>query len=233
MGSPAGRALAEARPGVNAHRMSLSWSRIIPTGGRNGAVNEKGIDFYRNVLQSLRRAGIVSAIKGRLQPDANETDPIRRARSISSQDATLLMMQTLYHWDLPQALQDNYKGFLSREIIADFEHYAQICFERLGDLVDYWFTINGIVAGWRRRKLIKLTLRTECLFAAWPRLWPARPGAFLGSQDFSRGRLAAGAVHCRSQSSSIARDRGGSFPREIWHRRREADWTGRQYELGR
>jgi beta-glucosidase len=49
----------------------------------------------------------------------------------------------LFHWDLPQTLQDEYKGFLSSQIVADFENYAKVCFESFGDLVKYWFTING------------------------------------------------------------------------------------------
>jgi beta-glucosidase len=40
-------------------------------------------------------------------------------------------------------LQDKYKGFLSREIVADFVNYAQVCFDSFGDLVENWFTING------------------------------------------------------------------------------------------
>ena len=46
--------------GVNAHRMSLSWSRIIPGGGRDQPVNKKGVEFYRKVIQALLDAGIVS-----------------------------------------------------------------------------------------------------------------------------------------------------------------------------
>jgi beta-glucosidase/6-phospho-beta-glucosidase/beta-galactosidase len=53
------------------------------------------------------------------------------------------MYQTLFHWDLPQALQDKYKGFLSREVVDDFERYAKVCYESFGDLVKFWFTING------------------------------------------------------------------------------------------
>lgn len=40
-------------------------------------------------------------------------------------------------------LQDKYKGFLSRDIVPDFENYARVCFESFGDLVQHWFTING------------------------------------------------------------------------------------------
>jgi beta-glucosidase/6-phospho-beta-glucosidase/beta-galactosidase len=53
------------------------------------------------------------------------------------------MRQTLFHWDLPQALQDKYNGFLSREVVDDFERYARVCYESFGDLVKFWFTING------------------------------------------------------------------------------------------
>ena len=49
--------------GVNAHRMSLSWSRIIPGGGRDQPVNQKGVEFYRRVIQGLLDAGIVSRLK--------------------------------------------------------------------------------------------------------------------------------------------------------------------------
>lgn len=49
---------------------------------------------------------------------------------------------TLYHWDLPQNLQDKYGGWESREIIKDFKKYAEICFENFGDRVKYWIVIN-------------------------------------------------------------------------------------------
>ncbi|KAK7362435.1 hypothetical protein VNO77_04547 [Canavalia gladiata] len=49
---------------------------------------------------------------------------------------------TLYHWDLPQALHDKYKGWLSNEIIKDFATYAEACFEKFGDRVKHWITFN-------------------------------------------------------------------------------------------
>ncbi|KFK27066.1 hypothetical protein AALP_AA8G330000 [Arabis alpina] len=49
---------------------------------------------------------------------------------------------TLYHWDLPQALEDRYEGWLSREVVDDFEHYAFTCFKAFGDRVKYWITFN-------------------------------------------------------------------------------------------
>ncbi|CAL9096597.1 unnamed protein product [Musa acuminata var. zebrina] len=49
---------------------------------------------------------------------------------------------TLYHWDLPQALQDRYNGWIDRQIIEDFANYAEICFKAFGDRVKQWITFN-------------------------------------------------------------------------------------------
>ncbi|MFD1411178.1 glycoside hydrolase family 1 protein [Lapidilactobacillus gannanensis] len=49
---------------------------------------------------------------------------------------------TIYHWDLPQALQDEYQGWESRRIIADFVNYAKTLFDNYGDRVKYWVTLN-------------------------------------------------------------------------------------------
>nr|QWJ73437.1 beta-thioglucoside glucohydrolase 2-3 [Isatis tinctoria] len=51
---------------------------------------------------------------------------------------------TLFHWDLPQVLQDDYEGFLDREIIYDFRDYADLCFKEFGDKVKNWITINQL-----------------------------------------------------------------------------------------
>ena len=43
--------------GVKHFRMSLSWSRLLPVGTIDN-VNQKGVDFYNNVLDALIAAGI-------------------------------------------------------------------------------------------------------------------------------------------------------------------------------
>ncbi|XP_013593042.1 PREDICTED: beta-glucosidase 9-like [Brassica oleracea var. oleracea] len=95
--------------GLDAFRLSISWSRLIP-GGR-GPVNPKGLLFYKNLIDELTRHGIEPHV-------------------------------TLYHNDLPQALEDEYGGWIDRRIIDDFTAFADICFRELGNKVKFWSTIN-------------------------------------------------------------------------------------------
>ena len=94
--------------GLNAYRFSVSWSRVLPAG--TGAVNERGLDFYRQLVDGLLDAGIA--------PNA-----------------------TLYHWDLPAALDDR-GGWLNRDIADWFADYARVMFKALGDRVPMWATLN-------------------------------------------------------------------------------------------
>lgn len=48
--------------GAKAYRFSLSWARIIPLGGRNDPINQKGIDHYVKFVDDLLDAGITPFI---------------------------------------------------------------------------------------------------------------------------------------------------------------------------
>src|SRR5262245_6277292 len=49
---------------------------------------------------------------------------------------------TLYHWDLPQALQDKHGGWQSKDTAHAFAEYAGYIAGQLGDRVKHYFTIN-------------------------------------------------------------------------------------------
>jgi beta-glucosidase len=94
--------------GLGAYRFSISWSRVMPEG--RGTVNQKGLDFYRRLVDALREAGI--------RP-----------------------MATLYHWDLPAALDDR-GGWTNPDVAGWFADYARACYRSLDGAVDLWTTLN-------------------------------------------------------------------------------------------
>lgn len=51
-------------------------------------------------------------------------------------------MVTIYHWDLPQALVDEYGGWENDRIVEDYLNYARVLFARFGKKVKYWITLN-------------------------------------------------------------------------------------------
>ena len=97
-----------AELGMRMYRFSVAWPRIQPTG--SGPGNERGLDFYRRLVDALLEAGITPNL-------------------------------SLYHWDLPQALQDA-GGWPARETALRFADYAAIVYRALHDRVPWWGTIN-------------------------------------------------------------------------------------------
>jgi beta-glucosidase len=97
-----------AELGLTAYRFSVAWPRIVPDG--TGSANQKGLDFYRRLVDGLHARGI---------------EP----------------MATLYHWDLPQPLQDA-GGWANRDTVSYFCDYAQAVLDCLGDAVPCWATVN-------------------------------------------------------------------------------------------
>jgi len=93
--------------GLTGYRFSIAWPRIQPDG--SGPVNQRGIDYYRRLVDLLRENGIGPSV-------------------------------TLYHWDLPQALEDR-GGWTVRSTADRFAEYAAAVTAAI-DGVDRWITIN-------------------------------------------------------------------------------------------
>jgi beta-glucosidase len=94
---------AMADLGLDAYRFSIAWPRV--TGG-----NEKGLDFYSRLVDTLLENGIAPVV-------------------------------TLYHWDLPQDLEDA-GGWPERSTAYRFAEYAARVGKALGDRVHTWTTLN-------------------------------------------------------------------------------------------
>jgi beta-glucosidase len=81
----------------------------------------------------------------RVMPDGSTTEPAglafydRLVDTLLQHDIQPLV--TLYHWDLPQALEDQ-GGWRSRDTAARFADYASAVYAALGDRVEQWTTLN-------------------------------------------------------------------------------------------
>ena len=100
------------RYGAKAYRFSISWSRIIPLGGREDALNEKGIAFYNKLIDGLIARGIT--------PWA----------TLYHWDLPQGLHDRYGGW------------LNIDESQRDFERYSRVCFERFGDRVKNWITFN-------------------------------------------------------------------------------------------
>jgi beta-glucosidase len=49
---------------------------------------------------------------------------------------------TLFHWDMPQALEDSCGGFIGRDAAYAFADYSEVVVKSLGDRVRHWITLN-------------------------------------------------------------------------------------------
>jgi beta-glucosidase len=77
-----------------------------------GAYNERGIDFYDRLIDEMLAKGVT------------------------------MPCATLYHWDLPQALQDKFGGWASRDVCNRFADYSAEMVRRFSDRVEMWCTHN-------------------------------------------------------------------------------------------
>ncbi|GAB0180325.1 klotho [Grus japonensis] len=118
-------------------------------------------DSYNNLFrdtEGLRRLGVshyrFSLAWARLLP--NGTAPLNPAglahyRRLLGRlrELGIEPVVTLYHWDLPQGLQDAFGGWASPVLPQLFCDYAELCFRHFGGQVRYWLTMdNPYVVAW-------------------------------------------------------------------------------------
>ncbi|KAK9673700.1 hypothetical protein RND81_12G184500 [Saponaria officinalis] len=101
-------------------------------------IQEMGLDAYRFSISWSRILP-----KGKLTRGAN-LKGIRYYNNLIDEliRSGVKPFVTLLHGDLPQALEDDYGGFLSTDIIDDFRDYADLCYREFGDRVKHWMTLN-------------------------------------------------------------------------------------------
>lgn len=131
------------------------WDRYTHFQGKvsDGTDGDVACDFYHRYeedIQLLKKLNIplfrMSISWPRILPEG--TGIVNRAgiefyRKVLTylKDNGIRSSVTLYHWDLPQTLE-NQGGWKNRESADWFEAYAEVCFREFGDLVDQWATLN-------------------------------------------------------------------------------------------
>ena len=132
------------------------WHRFAHTPGMvaDGDTGDVACDHYRRSdddVALMRELGLTayrfSIAWSRVLPEG--TGPGQRARASTStpprrrpaRGTASSRWSTLYHWDLPAALDDR-GGWLNPDIAGWFADYASVCFRALDDRVKLWATLN-------------------------------------------------------------------------------------------
>ena len=131
------------------------WDTFSHTPGKtwNGDTGDVACDHYHHVEQDvalMRELGLdayrFSIAWPRIIPDgtgaANQAGIDFYSRLVDTLlDNGITPVVTLYHWDLPQVLEDR-GGWLNRDIADWFTTYASLTTAALGDRVRHWTTLN-------------------------------------------------------------------------------------------
>ena len=129
-----------------------TYSRIAGNTFKN-TTGEVAIDFYHKFeedIELMKEMGLnayrFSVSWPRVMADGRTVNPkgVEFYHKVIDKliEAGMEPILTVYHWDLPQALQDEYAGWESREIIKDFTAFCELLYKEYGKKVKYWVTLN-------------------------------------------------------------------------------------------
>ncbi|TVO32958.1 glycoside hydrolase family 1 protein [Vibrio algivorus] len=129
-----------------------TYSRI-PGNTFKNTTGEVAIDFYHKFeedIDLMKEMGLnayrFSVSWPRVMADGRTVNPkgVEFYHKVIDKliEAGVEPILTVYHWDLPQALQDEYAGWESREIIRDFTAFCELLYKEYGNKVKYWVTLN-------------------------------------------------------------------------------------------
>ncbi|XP_010413600.1 PREDICTED: beta-glucosidase 16 isoform X1 [Camelina sativa] len=133
-----------------------SFSENLPDkilDGSNGSIADDSYNLYKEDVSLLQEIGFdayrFSISWSRILPRGTLKGGINQAGIDYYNNLINQLLSkgvkpyvTLFHWDLPQTLEDAYGGFLGAEIVDDFRDYAELCFQKFGDRVKQWMTLN-------------------------------------------------------------------------------------------
>ncbi|BAZ22289.1 beta-glucosidase [Kalymmatonema gypsitolerans NIES-4073] len=139
-------------------RKSSVWDTFSATPGKvlNGDTGAVACDHYHRYkadVQLMAELGIkhyrFSIAWTRIIPDGrgavNEEGIDFYKRLVDClQEYGITPHATLFHWDSPQALEDLYGSWQSRQIAHDYADYVTAVVKRLGDRITNWMTLNEI-----------------------------------------------------------------------------------------
>ncbi|XP_074528988.1 klotho [Halichoeres trimaculatus] len=134
----------------------LSIWDTFTRGGARKFTGDVGSDSYHNIqadIRAIKQLGVshyrFSLSWSRIFPNGTRGSYnrigtnyyrilIKRLKGVRVQPVV-----TLYHWDLPQHLQETLGGWSNPELVEIFKDYADFCFQTFGDDVKYWITIDN------------------------------------------------------------------------------------------
>ena len=135
------------------------WDRFSNTPGKiyqghSANVSDDEYHRYAETIDLLKKSGAnsyrMSISWPRLIPGGFSGSPVNQ-KAVNHYNKIFDLLHknniqpfvTLYHWDLPQVLQDRYEGLMNfNQFSQDFVYFADTAFRIFGPKVKYWLTFN-------------------------------------------------------------------------------------------